>query len=237
MPELALDPNDIFSIQFQRRLGKDGALVRYAPGEEVLYQRMDASLPSERRTIVAQEIYDLLEKPSFSVQSQQMPYSAEIIEKLMAVEGGVTLLAWQQGKEKSQLVGYIIGGPYKNYPEELKAVSSDVTTTDGNVLPLPDDATWIADTSAVAASQRGKRIGGELFDLMMEECTKFSGCTKLAAFLVQHETSKSPQMLNSHPVLAKAASEGRLVSGIVPYRGLVAEYRLYDLQVAGNAAV
>lgn len=216
---------------------------KFNTGREVVYHevhldRASAEKRAEVRLSLAKLIYTELEAPSFLSESPEMPYSVEVFEKLLEISKAKVLLAWRQGVKQgdpAQLVGYLIGAPYKNYPKDdpdFALTSKDVTTAEGKVLPLPDDKTWMFDTFAVAVQQRGVQIGKTLFELMLGELVA-SPYDKLATFAVNHPLSKTREILYAYPSLKAIRGKGGLTEGLVPYRGITAYYMLFDLKSAG----
>jgi GNAT superfamily N-acetyltransferase len=171
-----------------------------------------------------------LELPVFLPMGKSVPYSMNELSRVMELEGNQTVIVWgKKPGEARRLVAYNTGTPYRSYPEDLLLKVENVTPIDGSPpLPIPDETTWMHDTIAVMPSEQRRGIGKALINLMVPYARE-KGCTTWAVFLSLHESSKSKEMYDNHPIFKNIQEADGMVEGIVPHRGTTVTYRLYDL--------
>lgn len=189
--------------------------------------------PTHEYQPLAQRIIAELEEPIFLPMGKDVPYTVTDLLGVMEIPGSQTIVAWEDEKKGGRrLVGYNVSGPYKNYPEYLKAKKENLTPIDGGpMLQGPDDTTWYHDTIAVIQQEQGKGIGKQMLNLALPHALT-RGFTSWVVFLSLHPSSRSLELYNGHPVFKAIQERGGLVEGVVPHRGTHVRYRLYDLQRA-----
>lgn len=205
-------------------------------GTEIHYHDVSfEACPEQTKLALARLINTELEIPSFSPQSKNpLPYPPEQFLDLFAIQDAITLLAWRtfHGQADPTLVGYLIGGPYINYPDHLKVTEPEVQPENVTLLPeqlhLPNKDTWLFDTFAVREDQRGLQIGKQLLEQMLERAFyPGSPWQELASFAVEHKTSWTREMLLNNPMLQQA---NVVIDRRIPYRNKYAHYIVVDMK-------
>lgn len=179
---------------------------------------------------MAKRIIDDLEKPLFSPMGQSVPYDVPSLLRVMRAPQSHIIVAWENEDEPlGSLVGYNIGLPFEQVPQNLKATAKNfVPLAGGDPLPQPNKETWYHDTIAVAVYEQRKGVGTAMLNLSLAHALTH-GFRSWAVFLSLHNSSRSRMLYDKHPVFASIQKQGGLIQEEVMHRGAKTNYRLYDL--------